>query len=189
MGRNQLSACAVPGMLQRGLVFNSNCFMIFNVKMLSAVYGPRKQNADGQNRQKEGLRGRRQAWKWRRAREPTAEGAASENNRPGVPGSCAATREDHGAGRAGGWGRGSAFFRPTPSPPRSTEAYRALRSSDATCDINRGLRPVTRTGDTGSPHAYRASVKPPRLDAGCGRRGASARAELPCPSGPQDLDT
>lgn len=91
--------------------------------------------------------------------------------------------------RSGGWGRGSAFFRPTPSPPRSTEAYRALRSSDATCDINRGLRPVTRTGDTGSPHAYRASVKPPRLDAGCGRRGASARAELPCPSGPQDLDT
>lgn len=51
------------------------------------------------------------------------EGGRSDpaNNRPGVHSrQLRSVGDDHGAGpRSGGWGRGSAFFPPTPSPPRA----------------------------------------------------------------------
>lgn len=117
------------------------------------------------------------------------EGATLQITDPeSIPGSCAAsaTTTGPGRGREGG-GEGPHSSRPH-HPHHGHEAYRVLRSSDASCGINRGLRPVTRTGRHLQSPRYGASVKPPRLDAGCGRRGASALAELPCPPRPQDLD-
>jgi len=43
----------MSGTLQRVFVFNFNCLIIVDVKMLSDLYNPKKKNMDQQKRQKE----------------------------------------------------------------------------------------------------------------------------------------
>lgn len=93
------------------------------------------------------LRGRRQAWKWRREREPKAGWASSENNRPGVPGNCVRVG---GRPRGRDWGQEGGWEGPHPSchtipAMKHGGLQSAAKAATATCDINRGLRPVTRT--------------------------------------------